>query len=249
MNEPLPPKSFWERNANRFIHWGCLFILVVLLRVLLVPTVYTPRSAVRRMASWNNLKQIGLALHNYHDTYGTFPPAYVADESGQPLYSWRVLLLPFLEEEDLHAQFRLEEPWWSDHNRKLLNKMPRIYASPFPASSAEAKGKTPYRAVVDKHAERTVLRPTTGRPMREVTDGLSNSVMVIDDPARRIEWTKPEDIDPLYLLALSPIADNDMHGILVLKGDGSYQFIGEQNRSELIGMIYCDDDRLPEEQR
>lgn len=243
MNEPLPPKNFWERNSRRMMNWGCLVVLLVFMWALLVPAVHTPRSAMRRMTSANQLKQIGLALHNYHDTYGTLPPAYVVDERGEPLYSWRVLLLPFIEEKKLYDQFHLDEPWSSDHNRKLLDKMPGIYESPFPADSAEAKGKTPYRAVVDMHAERSVLRPAKGRHFGEVTDGLSNSVLVIDDPTRRVEWTKPEDIDPLYLLALTPIGENDMHGIHVLMGDGSYQFIGEQNRSELIGMIYCDDDR------
>ncbi|WP_165698967.1 DUF1559 family PulG-like putative transporter [Bremerella volcania] len=225
------------------MNWGCLLIELVFLWALLVPAVYTPRSASRRMASANNLKQIGLAMHNYYDTYGTLPPAYVADAQGEPLYSWRVLLLPFIEEKKLYEQFHLDEPWSSDHNRKLLNKMPGIYESPFHPGSAEAKGKTPYRAVVDTREERTVLRPTKGRNFREVTDGLAFSALVIDDPVRLVEWTKPEDIDPLHLLALTQIGDNEMHGILVLMGDASYTFIGEANRDELIGMIYCDDGR------
>ncbi len=247
MNESLPPRSFWERNTNQIVNWGCVLIIVALLVAMVWPANGHPRSVQYRFDSGNQLKQLGLALHNYHDAYGTLPPAYVADSDGKPLYSWRVLLLPYLEEQALYDEFDLNASWDSDHNKPLLEKMPKVYASPFHRRSKEARGKTPYLAVVDKYAERTVLRPTVGRPFREVTDGLSNSVMLIDDPARLVEWTKPEDIDPLYLLALSPIRENEMHGIHVLRGDGSYTFVGEPNRRELIGMIYCDDDRVPEQ--
>jgi len=244
MNDPLPPRSFWGRNSNQIMNWGCLLIVLVFLVALLMPVSYTPRSARYRMQSSNQLKQIGLALHDYHDIYQQFPPAYVTDEDGEPLYSWRVLLLPLLEEKELYDQFDLQEPWWSDHNRALIKKMPDVYASVSHEGATEARGKTPYRAIVDKHAERTVLRPKKSRSFSEITDGASNSAMVIDDPARLVEWTKPEEIDPLELLTLTPIAENGMYGINVLLADGSVTFIGEQNRSELIGLIYCDDERL-----
>ncbi|WP_207396221.1 DUF1559 family PulG-like putative transporter [Bremerella alba] len=222
-------------------------ILLFLIVMLVLPNFSRSRTVARRYATQNRLKSIGLALHNYHDTYDMLPPAYVVNAEGEPLYSWRVLLLPFLEEKELYEQFDLEKPWWSDHNRALLDKMPTVYASPFSSGSTEEEGKTPYRAVVDTHEQRTVLRPTEGRPFKDVSDGLSNSVMAIGDPSRLVEWTKPEDIAPLDLLALTPIGENEMHGILILNGDGRVRFIGEQNRSELVGLIYCEDERVGEQ--
>src|SRR5262249_21734482 len=83
----------------------------------LITAVAQVRVATRRMQSTNNLKQIALAMHSYHDTMGRFPPAIVRDKEGKPLYSWRVLLLPYLEQQNLYNQFKLDEPWDSEHNR------------------------------------------------------------------------------------------------------------------------------------
>ncbi|HEY7310342.1 MAG TPA: sigma-70 family RNA polymerase sigma factor [Gemmataceae bacterium] len=77
-----------------------------------------------------NLKQLALAMHNYNDTYGRLPLAATTDKKGKALLSWRVALLPYLEEQELYKQFKLDEPWDSPHNKKLLSKMPAIYAPP-----------------------------------------------------------------------------------------------------------------------
>src|SRR5207248_2869881 len=68
------------------------------------------------------IKQIGLALLNYHDTYGSFPPAYVADATGKPIHSWRVLILPFMEQSSLYNAYSMAEPWDGPNNRKLLGR-------------------------------------------------------------------------------------------------------------------------------
>ena len=78
----------------------------------------------------NNLKQIGLALHAYHERYGVLPPAYVADANGRPMHSWRVLLLPFLEQQSLYDWYDFREPWDGPHNIKLLNNTPSCYICP-----------------------------------------------------------------------------------------------------------------------
>lgn len=236
-----------RRDGNTWMELLVFVVIMIAVIAVLLPCVIHPRSAARRIGSQNHLKNIGLAMHNYYDEYGMLPPAYVTNDDGEPLYSWRVLLLPYLEEKELYDDFDLKKPWWSDHNRALIDRMPSVYESPFARDTPEISGQTPYRAIVDIHTERTVLMTTTGRSFAEVTDGTSNTAMVIDDPTRLVEWTKPEDIDPLELLALTPIGENDMNGILVLKVDGSVKFIGEQNRSELIGLIYCDDQRMGEQ--
>src|SRR5262245_48949678 len=85
----------------------------------LLPAVQAAREAARRMQSTNNMKQISIALINYNDVYGTLPPAVVSDASGKPLYSGRVLLLPFLEQDSLFNQFHKDEPWDSPNNLPL----------------------------------------------------------------------------------------------------------------------------------
>ncbi len=240
-------KPFASRSRRDGKAWVKLAIGIALMLgaiYLLLPSVSTPRWVHRRMSSQNNLKQIGLAMHNYYDTYGELPPAVVTGEDGTPLYSWRVLLLPYLEEKELYEQFDLQQPWSSEHNRALLDKMPSVYESPCSPDTPEVKGQTPYRAIVDSDAGRTVLKSTAGGSFREVTDGTSNSAMVIDDPARLVQWTKPEDIDALELLALTPIDENEIRCINVLLADASVRTIDEERRSELVPMVFCNDGRM-----
>ena len=84
-----------------------------------------------RSESSNNLHQIALAVINYTDSNNsTLPPAAICDKRGKPLLSWRVLILPYLEQDALFKEFKLDEPWDSEHNKKLLKKMPKVYAIP-----------------------------------------------------------------------------------------------------------------------
>jgi hypothetical protein len=105
----------------------------LILGVVLLPAAMngSGQGAARRMVCSNNLKQLGLALHNYHQTYGCFPPAYVADEDGRPMHhSWRVLVLPFLEQQQLYDQYRFDEPWDGPNNRKLAENVISIFHCP-----------------------------------------------------------------------------------------------------------------------
>src|SRR5262245_14860206 len=81
------------------------------------------------MLASNNLKQVCIAMLAYHDEHGHLPPAVVRDRDGRPLYSWRVLILPYIEEDKLYKEFHLDEPWDSPHNLTLLPRMPKVYAS------------------------------------------------------------------------------------------------------------------------
>ena len=97
---------------------------------MLVPAVQQARAAARRVQSQNNLKQIALALHNYHSAYTHFPAQTVLGPDGKTVHSWRVAILPFLNQVDLYKQYQLSEPWDSESNLKVLSQMPPVYRDP-----------------------------------------------------------------------------------------------------------------------
>jgi type II secretory pathway pseudopilin PulG len=105
---------------------GVLGILVLLV----LPAPRTSKEAARRMQCSNHLKQIGLALQNYHDDYGTLPPAYVADADGKPMHSWRVLILPYLGEKALYDRYNFSEPWNGPNNSKLHSEVSHVFRCP-----------------------------------------------------------------------------------------------------------------------
>jgi hypothetical protein len=123
-------------------------VLALLAGCMSLLRIAAPVELSRRSACVVNLKQIALALHNYHDTYGTFPPAYVADENGRPMHSWRVLILPFLESSDVYSKYRFDEPWDGPHNRLLADRMPYAYRCPSESRNSPPSRITSYVAVV-----------------------------------------------------------------------------------------------------
>ncbi len=125
---------------------GIIFIVPAILIALLLPAVQAAREAAQRAQCTNNLKQIGLALHNYHDTYGTFPPPAITDANGNPLLSWRVAILPFLGEDGLYNQFHLDEPWDSPNNQPLSFQLPSVYKCPSQPESVPPM--TTYQVIV-----------------------------------------------------------------------------------------------------
>ena len=196
---------------------------------LLLPAVQAAREAARRMSASNNLKQIGLAMHNYHSAYRHLPPRAITDDSGKPLLSWRVALLPFLEQQPLYEQFRLDEPWDSDHNRALLEKMPELYRDP---SVSTDPGHTVFQVPLGEDYLFGKSEPTR---FRDVTDGLSNTIMVVEaDQKSAVPWTAPRDvqIDPDDPLAT--MGHTHPGGFHVLFADGAVKFITHSIDTELF---------------
>jgi hypothetical protein len=156
----------------------------------LVPAVVQARTAAERAQNASNLKQIGLALHNYHDTYRAFPARAKSSAAGKPLLSWRVHVLPFLEADGVYKEFRLDEPWDSEHNKKLISKMPEIFRAAGSKNKRES-GKTNFLAPV---YEGSALAADVETKIAEIRDGTSNTIAVVEvtDEAA-VPWTKPED--------------------------------------------------------
>ncbi len=156
---------------------------------LALPAVQSARSAARQAQEMNHLKQLGLAFHNYESAKGAFPTD-VYSEDGTPLLSWRVRLLPYMEEMALYSQFKLDEPWDSEHNRPLLDQMPAVFSSP---DSAHLFNKTRY---VTLDGETTLFPGNEKLSFRDVTDGTSNTIMFVQvHPDSAVEWTRPADVD------------------------------------------------------
>jgi len=175
------------------------------------------------------MKQIGLAFHNYHDTYGSFPPAVVYSPEGKPLYSWRVLILPFIEQDDLYRQFKLDEPWDSPNNKPLLAQMPRLYWHPEQAQPTEV---THYQVFTGDGAVFD-LDPKAGRrTFAGITDGPANTILVVE-ATDAVPWTKPVDLPydpdrPLPHLGVSPMGFN------TLMADASLHFIPKDTDEKTI---------------
>lgn len=158
---------------------------------LLLPAVQAAREAARRNTSMNNLKQIMLAMHNYHDVKKSFPAHAIYSADGKPLLSWRVSLLPYMEQRALYEQFHLDEPWDSEHNKKLIEQMPEVFLDPS-SGLLLADGKTHYLGV---KGEGLFFDGTAnGRNTDSITDGTSNTIAVVQvDDANAVIWTKPDD--------------------------------------------------------
>jgi len=199
---------------------GSICVLGILV-ALLLPAVQAAREAARRSQSMNNLKQIALALHNYHDVYQSFPPAVVTDKDGNPLYSGRVLLLPFMEQRALHSQFDLTQPWDSPKNSQISQiKIPMFTDPSSPSSMA---GQTDYLFVTGKG---TVFEGDKSTPIRAISDGTSNTIILVEVKNSGVNWAEPEkDFDAVQAASLP--AGNHPGGNLAAFADGSVRFISK----------------------
>jgi len=154
----------------------------------LLPAVQKVREAAARMKSSNNMKQIALAFHNYESAFGSLPPAAISDKKGKPLLSWRVAILPYIEQDNLYRQFKLDEPWDSEHNLKLAKLRIAVYTHP----TQQPKGEFPlthYLAFVGPGA---AFEPKGSLKFSSFADGTSTTIWLAESEDG-VPWTKPED--------------------------------------------------------
>jgi hypothetical protein len=191
-------------------------------------------AARNKLESSLAMRQMMIAMHNYHNDYNHLPAHAIYDSTGKkPLLSWRVMILPYLEQDKLFKKFKLDEPWDSEHNKALLKEMPKIYQ--VPGVKGEV-GKTYYQVFTmpakveagktDKFRPVFSLAPTKlTLGQLTVQDGTSNTICIAE-AGNPVEWTKPADLlwehddAPLPKLGIRP--GDTFH---VAFGDGSIRQI------------------------
>jgi hypothetical protein len=194
-----------------------------------VAAIQKVRESAARAQDANNLKQLAVAMHNYASTNADrFPPVAVFDKDGKALLSWRVLLLPYVEGDELYKEFRLNEAWDSPHNKKLLAKMPKVFAAP--------AGKAPphstfYQVLVGPGA---AFEGKRGLSLRtDFTDGTSNTFLVAE-AATAVPWTKPEDLPYDPGKPLPKLGGVFGGGFNVALADGAVRFFAKAPKEKTL---------------
>jgi hypothetical protein len=137
------------------------------------------------------MRHILIALHAYHDVHGHFPPAALRGKDGTPLLSWRVAILPYMEQESLYRRFKLDEPWDSPNNLPLLTEMPELFAPPPGDEYQTAAHHTFFQAFVGRGAGFEPDRPL--HMHQDFPDGLGETILVVE-AGSSVPWSKPADV-------------------------------------------------------
>ncbi|MEX2171626.1 MAG: DUF1559 domain-containing protein [Pirellulales bacterium] len=206
---------------------------------LVAAAVGEARQDAQRNQRMNQFKQLAIAFQNFHDTQKHFSAsAAICDKDGKPLLSWRVAMLPFIDETELFNEFHLDEPWDSEHNLKLIERMPDLYADP---ERPNHDGKTTYQlpvhnetvfptanvaAVTEREISGRKLFFRQGLTFRDITDGTSQTIMVVEAaPDRAVPWTKPTDWEVDLANPLDGLKQEGRDGFVSAFCDGSARYI------------------------
>lgn len=179
-----------------------------------------------RTQSGEALKQIAAALEKYQAHEKRYPPAAILSADGKPLLSWRVALLPYLGEEDLYREFKLDEPWNSPHNRKLIERLPAAYKPEY-----AYRGRTPFRLILGEQAAFTA-GAKTGPAIADFIDGAGNTVLIAE-ANHSVAWTRPEGLRLIADFPLPRMQDDTWNsvggsqvpqGFYAVMADGTVRF-------------------------
>lgn len=220
---------------------GVFFVCGGIGTALLLPAVQAAREAARRTECSNHLKQISLAMHSYHDTYKSFPPAYIADENGNPKHSWRVLLLPFLEQSLMHGRYNFDEPWNSPNNLAVTAVMPNVFRCP-----SNPTGNSPGYMVITGPG--TIFDGAEACRIAAITDGTANTLLVVEVDQTTVHWSEPVDIQladfQRGFMSPMPNCPGSHHpgGMNAAFADGAVKFIHESTNPQVLSNLATKND-------
>ena len=205
---------------------------------MLIPNVRQVRGPARRTQCLNNLRQISLAMINYESANGHFLPAYIADENGKPMHSWRVLLLPYMEENALYEQYNMDEPWDGPNNSKLHDEIVPLFRCP---SSDSAEHCSDYVLVTGKG---TAFEADKTTNYGDLADGSSNTILMVEIFDADDHWMKPQDIsaDQFFSPVLEEVKSNHSGVRNVSLFDGStHSITTDVSQEELRKLVLIAD--------
>ncbi|MFM7739215.1 MAG: DUF1559 domain-containing protein [Planctomycetota bacterium] len=203
---------------------------------LLLPAFQRVREAARRTDSQNNIRMQMLAILNYHDAEGRLPGQAITDAAGKPLLSWRVAILPYLDEGQLYSEFHLDEPWDSEHNLKLLDRMPQVYRN----AAIDLGNQTVYLAVTGKG---TGFEAGKKIGIRDILDGTSYAIGIVEaSPASAVPWTKPEDWTYQPGQEKAGLGGIRPDGFLAVFFDGSSRLIANSVDNDFLRKLFLIND-------
>lgn len=232
----------------------CAFGGIGVLVALLLPAVQSAREAARRMQCSNNLKQIALAMHNYYDAHQCLPAGYIADADGKPMHSWRVALLPYLEQQGLYEAYNFDEPWDSPHNMQIASRMPAAYRCPSAPHQGPGSMLTNYVVILSKTPEgnqspASLFGENRWTQFGQVTDGTSNTLLVAE-VSEPVMWTQPDadlqfDQMGFQINGLMSIGSYHPGGANVAFADGSVRFLSDSLDEDTLRLLIQPADGMP----
>jgi len=208
---------------------GGIFVILILV-ALLLPAIQQAREAARRSHSKNNLKQIGLALHNYHDTYRIFPPGGIETTDGKPYHSWQTQILPFMEWAPLYNDIDFDNSWNDPSNQIIFQQEIPLYLNPTIEEKISPDGYGLSHYVGNK----LVLKKNIGLRIRNINDGTSNTILAVETGENFKPWGDPTNIaEPADIMGPGK-KTSFRGGNHILLGDGSVRFVSEHIDPETL---------------
>ena len=196
----------------------------------LVPMFEASYGAAKRTEAMNNLRQVVIAFHNYADAHKRLPSSVFVHESGKK-YSWRIAILPYIEQQELYDQYDFTQEWNSPHNRKVTAKMPDVFRSD---SDDEESTTTSWFMLSGADG---IVDGENSMWFSDIKDGTSNTILAVE-AKRSVHWAKPEDIQVSADRGLPKLGGFHKGGFNVAMGDGSVRFVSENVDPEVLWSLY-----------
>jgi Protein of unknown function (DUF1559) len=204
--------------------------------IALFPAIGAARTMVHKRSCESNLVQIGLALRAYEADHGTLPPAFIPDAKGKPMHSWRILILPYLNEHGLYSRYDFQKPWDDPVNAQLTTLMPSVFGCPADADS-RSLGETSYMVITGSKTFFPDAEPTS---IGRAEDDLTTSILVVETQVTGITWMNPKDLkaDRMQYVVnggfSQEMGSHHEAGAHVLLADGIVRFLSDATPSDYI---------------